>query len=350
MSGKKDLACTRSGEEKQNVSSSVKAEHRLTTPGIRGGKGANPTPQVSLAVTREFYGLQPTKGGEGFAALPPKSGGSGPSPVMFTDTVNLDHLKCLPFTETRKCELKYTVLQHDCGRDIVPSTCMNRDCVPCAPHVGRKRSESIFRRLYRPTQYQHRKNTLKTVIYTIFTIPMEHREKYLDKKKWSLLRGRVWKMLKNKFGGLYGVEISHPHGDKKPTLFHPHLNFLWVQRNGYRPFIPTENLRDSFAQLVGTETVNVRTQYSHWVRQIKHWCNYTSRTFPGNSVWTGPIRWFGTYPRGAKKVEARCPRCGSYYKRIGWISKWQVDQYYEKDWITGCDPPWYHDSNIHLDK
>jgi len=326
-----------------------------------GGEGANPTPQGTLAALREFYGLQPTKGGEGFAAFPPKSGGSRSSPVILTDTVNLDHLECLPFSETRTCTPKYIVLQCNCGRQIVPSTCMHRDCVPCAPHVGRKRSESVFRRLYRSSPYQHGRNSSEmykkgyyrsfpTVIYTIFTIPMEHRQRYLNRKQWSLLRGRVWKMLKNHFGGLYGVEISHPHGDKRPTLFHPHLNFLWVQRKGYRPFIPTENLRDSFAVLVGTETVNVRTQYSHWVRQIKHWCNYTCRTFPGNSVWTGPIRWFGKYPKDIKKPDIRCPDCGCKFERIGTLEKCQVDDWYKIGWPLGTDPPWNRDKDIKMMK
>lgn len=350
MSLKNVLVCPRSDQKGSKHASRLRSEHRVDHSLDAGGKGANPTPQDTLAATREFFGLQPTKGGEGFAALPPKSGSSRPSSVILTDTVNLDHLECLPFTEKLACDPKYIVLQCNCGRQIVPSTCMSRDCVPCAPHVGRKRSETVFRRLMQPTPSIHGKKEYRSVIYTIFTIPIELRYKYLDKKRWSLLRGRVWKMLKAKFGGLYGVEISHPHGDKKPTLFHPHFNFLWVQRNGYRGFIPTENLRDSFAQLVGTETVNVRTQYSKWVRQIKHWCNYTCRTFPGNHAWTGPMRWYGTYPRDIKKVDVKCPECGCYFKRIGWIPKWLVDQYYEKDWITGIDPPWYNDKNIFMYK
>lgn len=339
MSLKRVLVCSR-----------PKSGHGVDHSPNAGGKGANPTPQDYLAVTREFYGLQPTQGGEGFAALPPKSGGSGLSPVILTDTVNLDPLESLPFQKSLACDPKYIVLQCQCGRQIVPSTCMSRDCVPCAPHISRKRSESVFRRLMQPTPKSRVQKQYRTVIYTIFTIPIELREKYLDKKQWSLLRGRVWKMLKKKFGGLYGVEVSHPHGDKKPTLFHPHFNFLWVQRDGYRPFIPTENLRDSFAQLVGTETVNVRTQYSKWVRQIKHWCNYVCRTFPGNHVWTGPMRWYGSYPRETKRQNAKCPECGCYLKRIGWIPKWLVDQYYEKDWITGIDPPWLSDKNIFMTK
>lgn len=361
MSLKNVLVCPRPKYKAAAKNSSPGTGHRVDHSLDAGGKGANPTPQDSLAATREFYGLQPTQGGEGFAALPPKSGGSPPSPVILTDTVNLDHLERLPFTEPRTCDPKYIVLQCNCGRQIVPSTCMNRDCTICAPHVGRKRSESVFRRLMNITQYPHSHSAVdghkqiknrpyRVVIYTIFTIPIELREKYLDKKQWSLLRGRIWKMLKKKFGGLYGVEISHPHGDKKPTLFHPHFNFLWVQRDGWRGFIPTENLRDSFAQLVGTETVNVRTQYSKWVRQIKHWCNYTCRTFPGNHVWTGCMRWYGAYPRDVKKFDVNCPTCGCKFKRIGWIPKWLVDQFYEKDWITGIDPPWYSDKNIFLTK
>ncbi len=67
MSLKKVLVCSR-----------PKSGHGVDHSPNTGGKGANPTPQDSLAVTREFYGLQPTKGGKRKSSLPPERGAPTP--------------------------------------------------------------------------------------------------------------------------------------------------------------------------------------------------------------------------------------------------------------------------------
>lgn len=346
MSIKNVLVCPRSGKSRGSIDPRRRLEQGLTTPRTQGGQGTDPAPQDTLSGIKEFYGLPATKGGEGSVALPPQSGSPARSPVILTDTVNLDGLTRLPFHEPLTCVPKYIVLQCACGRQIVPSTCMSRDCLVCRDHVGKKRSESVFRRLLRSTQYQSSHNSSKTVIYTIFTLPVSHRQRYLDPKAWTKLRRKTWQMLKAHFGALYGMEASHPHGDKTPSAFHPHMNFLWVQRNGHHPFIPSAKLRGLFAQLVGTETVDVYTQYSGHVRRIKHWCNYTCRTFPGNHAWTGPIRWYGQYPKDNTHVDTTCPECGCKYKRIGSIDKAVVDEYYKTGFMLGLDPPWYDDDKI----
>jgi len=307
-----------------------------------GGKGANPTPQDTLAWTREFYGLNPTKGGKGFAALPPKSGSSRPPLLYLPDTANLDSLKCLPFTETKTCTLKYIVLGCGCSRSIIPSTCMSTNCTLCQPHVGQRRAGSVFRRLMQTTSNQYRYSPPKPVIYTVFTIPPHKREFYLDPKRWSKFRKEVWTILRNDFGG--------PCGDIDPTWFHPHLNFVWRQRPGFRGFIDEKKLKDAFRYIVEASVVDVWTAYTTEVGLIKKWINYTCRTFPGNHVWTGPIRWFGKYLRGIKSVPEICFMCGQRFKVIGTLEKSQVDEWYKTGWALGIDPPWERDSQIKMIK
>lgn len=350
MSLKRVLVCSRPGQKGRIISSPQRSGQGVDHSPDAGGKGANPTPQDTLAATREFFGLQTTKGGEGFAALPPKSGGSRPPLLYLPDTANLDGPVSLPFTETKTCTLKYMVLGCGCSRSIVPSTCMSTNCTLCQPHVGQRRAGGVFRRLMQTTSNQHRYSPPKPVIYTVFTIPPHKRELYLDPKKWSKFRKEVWTILKKDFGGLYGMEASHPCGDIDPTRFHPHLNFVWRQRPGFRGFIDEKKLKDAFRGIVETSVVDVWTAYTTSVGLIKKWVNYTCRTFPGNHVWTGPIRWFGKYPRGIKSVPETCFMCGQRFKVIGTLEKSQVDQWYKIGWALGIDPPWERDSQIKMMK
>lgn len=276
------------------------------------------------------------------------SGQSGPEkpPVMYTHTANLDPLKVVPFNEPTTCTPKYIVLGCKCSRRIVPSSCMGLECTVCRDHVIKRRSNSVFHRLIRPVLGQRLRRNRKIVIYTVFTVPLEVRERYLDPKVWSRLRRRVWRLLKDDFGGLYGMEASHPVGDKDPTLFHPHFNFLWTQRGGYRPFLDVDLLREKWARLLGVDVVDVKTKYSDNVRLIKHWTNYVCRTFPGNSKWSGRIVWYGKYPKDKRVSEMVCLDCGGKFRRIGIITKAVVDEYYRNGFLLGTDPPWENDNLI----
>lgn len=275
----------------------------------------------------------------------PKSGPEK-APYYLDHTANLDSLRYLPFSDPTSCNPKYIVLQCSCNRQIVLSSCMSLDCTTCRDYVIKRRSNSVFHRLIRPIPGQRLRLNRKTVVYTAFTVPLEVRERYLNRKAWSMLRRRVWRLLKDDFGGLYGMEASHPVGDEDVHLFHPHLNFLWTQRNGYRPFLDVELLRKKWATLLGVDTVDVHTEYSDNVRKIKHWCNYVCRTFPGNHCWTGPIRWYGKYPRNTEKIEVVCAECGCKFRRVGAISKALVDEYYRVGFMNGIDPPWENDKLI----
>lgn len=267
-------------------------------------------------------------------------------PVILTDTANLDVRQTEFYREPHACTPKYIVLQCNCGRHIVPSVCMSLVCPNCKNAVNKRRSGSLFRRLVNQPTTKSYRSRLKSVIYTVFTVPESERHKYLDPKVWQKVRKKTWKLLKSKFGGLYGVEVSHPVGDKDANKFHPHLNFLWIQRDGFRPFLDVEKLRESWGEILDVAVADVYSRYSNHLRKIKHWCNYVSRVFVGLHKWAGSVRWYGKYPRMKSKTDCPCAQCSGKFKMIGWIDKETVDGYYERGFMMGIDPPWLNDKNI----
>jgi hypothetical protein len=168
----------------------------------------------------------------------------------------------------------------------------------------------------------------------------------MDKNEWKELRKKAWTLLKESFGGLYGVEASHPVGDKNPSVFHPHLNFLWIQKPGFKPFINVKLLRKKWGKLLKVKVVDAYTQYSNKIAQIYKWAKYVTRTFPGNHKWTGPMRWFGKYPKDKTPVEYVCNECGCRFKLIGYISGEDVDNWFKRGMLLGIDPPWERDACI----
>jgi len=266
--------------------------------------------------------------------------------VILNDTANLDEFFTIPLYPPSHCSPKYMVLECNCGRRIVPSTCMALDCENCKEFVGRRRSDSILRRLLQGTLYQRRRWWKTAVIYTVFTVPESHRERMCDRHEWQRTRKKAWNILKKNFGAKYGVEITHPVGDKDKSRFHPHLNFLWIQHAGYRPFLDQAVLYQQWKNVLKADSVNVYSQYSHSIPKIIHWCKYVSRTFPGTHKWSGPMRWYGKYPKDVKPERCTCLDCGCHFRVIGYIEAEEVDRYHETGYFMGLDPPWYDDSKI----
>lgn len=289
----------------------------------------------------------PDTGVEGYAPLSPKVGSDVPD-IMSTHTANLGILYP-PQEPPKSCTPKYVVLQCGCGRRIQPSTCMSLDCTVCREHVGRRRADAVVRRL--------KFHRFKPVIYTVFTVPLAIRERFYERKEWQKVRLRIWKVLKRKFGARYGCEASHPVGDPaldhgeiiadtNGEVFHPHLNFLWVQFNGWSPFIDVELLRKEWARILGVDVVDVWTNYSGSPGRVVKWARYVFRTFPGMHKWTGSARWYGKYPRARKQPQAMCIECGYPITVVGTISHWDVDDWMSVQHWGDTDPPWYDDSKI----
>jgi hypothetical protein len=141
----------------------------------------------------------------------------------------------------------------------------------------------------------------------------------------------------------YGVEISHPVGEAGDD-FHPHLNFLWRPRPGFRGFVDVELLRAEWGRILGARgAVDVYHQYSSSEGKIRHWCRYVSRLFPGFHGWTGNVKWYGTYPRKKTPAPGRCLRCGHQYRYVGTVSSEEHERACKSKLLLGVDPPWERD-------
>jgi len=287
----------------------------------------------------------PITGVEGEPPTVPKSGGE----PCYLDPIAKPHaspvILGLYRSPVLSCTPRYAVLECGCGRRVIPQSCHRLDCLTCARDIGLRRSNSIYERLLRnitPIQHRYRH---RTIIYTVLTVPPEVRERFTEPRYWQRARKEIWRCLRKTFGAMFGVEVSHPIGDAVETKFHPHLNFLWVQRDGYRPFIDVFLLRQSWADILGVSVADAHSQYSDNPYVIRHWTNYVTRTFPGYSWWTGHIRWYGHYPV-IRRRECLCPECGYAIRIIGYLYAEDVQTYYEQGIKLGRDPPWYDDSLI----
>jgi hypothetical protein len=254
-------------------------------------------------------------------------------------TTNLEHdpqhayeLQANP----KACSPTYLVKECGCGRIAVQKTCMNLDCVVCQPKTTRRRARQAFLRL---------SLARRPVIYTVFTIPFMERYRFIDKAVWQKVRSKVWKILRQYFGAEFGVEATHPIGDES-NEFHPHLNFLWIQKDGYSPFIDVDMLREKWSALLGVSVADVNTQYSESQPKIRHMCNYALRTFPGYMWWCGSVRWYGHYPKLEKPTQEICPECGKPFHCIGSISHIDIDDWNSGAYLSGTSPPWMDDSKI----
>jgi hypothetical protein len=222
------------------------------------------------------------------------------------------------------------VVECGCGRHLVPFFCERRDCgnPKCNEVVHRRRTEQLVERL-----------DGGIVCYTVMTIPVEIRERFLDPKAWARVRRSAARLLK-RLGMLYGVEVSHPVGDRDPEAFHPHLNWLWRPRPGSRGFVDVERLRQAWASILRVNVADVYHRYSAAAGKIRHWCRYVSRLFPGLHGWTGPVRWFGAFPKRRNTSENVCPECGCHYRYLGTVSVEAVQTAAVSRLLHGIAPPW----------
>jgi len=246
-----------------------------------------------------------------------------------------------PRYRVTECTPKYIILQCDCGRHIVPSTCMNLRCKNCADFIRDRRKWKVYFRLNQSNITGHGRRVILPVLYTVLTLPEEIRYLYTTKEAWSKLRRKAWSLLKTQFHGWYGVEATHPVGDEDEKHFHPHLNFLWKVKPGFRPFLDVNKLRQAWSKILGVPNADIYHQYSVSTPQIIHWVKYVCRTFPGAHHWTGSLRWFGKYPKAQHdKRNCQCPDCGKTYKYIGWLFAADVEDWYAYGQPAGTDPPW----------
>lgn len=220
------------------------------------------------------------------------------------------------------CVRTWKVAACECRTKIYESGCCRLCCRSCESHLRARRAGS-FRDRIEPARRG------KPLIYTIFTVPLYLRALAADPKVWSSWRRRIWKYLKKKHGGLFAVERTDPCGDSDERVWHPHLNFLWIQRDGFRPYLDVGALRQEWARIIGaTGEVNAWTQYSSNDRKIGHWYWYLSRTWPDWQATAKKhmtVRWLGSYPTKPEK-QKRCPDCGADFVSLDCGSKAQAEE------------------------
>lgn len=218
---------------------------------------------------------------------------------------------------TNHCQVRYPIMACKCGSRIRRSGCMRHDCPDCAEFVRQRRGNHMFDRfkLVRGS---------RPVLRTTFTVPMHLRRSYLQRHEWRAAVKKMVKILKADFGFEFGVEVSHPVGETEPgapEVFHPHINFLWIQTLGHSPhlsLVQLRKLRRSWAEIVGCcGVVNIEHKYYRSDRRIRHACRYFGRNFPGFSIWQGPVRWYGKIPK-LPPSSGLCPCCHACYQFLGY--------------------------------
>jgi hypothetical protein len=268
--------------------------------------------------------------------------------VILTNTANLGIFELNYSNSTSTCTPKFLVTSCGCSQPkLIRHTCMSKHCLTCTELLGERRAQNALDRFlsYKEALKPESRNFI--MLYTDFTIPPKLRQNFVDRTKWQALRSKIWEVLRNHFGGLFALEATHPISEKHPDRFHPHLNFLWVQRPDFKPFINTKALSNAFKSLLKYNGVVVlHHSYSDKIDKQKHWIRYVTRIFPYYSEWAGALRWYGTYPRKVAKEKFCCPDCGQVYRVLGFIDAGLVTSYESYGFLHGRDPPWTDSENI----
>lgn len=268
-------------------------------------------------------------------------------PIIFNSSSNLPFDNFLIQNRTSECDPNFIVKECACGRIVFPSSCMRKDCTKCTVRLNQRRSLNAFNRfqVIKRSRLKARKSTV--FCYTDFTIPPNLRQDYSEPQNWQLLRTDLWQLLKRQYGAVFALEGTHPIGDKHPVVFHPHLNFVWMLRDGYRGYIDLDELRGFLRVLLGTlGPVNCHHTYGQDDAQLMHWCQYVTRIFPQFSAWSGHLRWYGRYPKYKQLTDCFCGKCQERLKIIGMVHRFDVQTFEERGFWLGRAPPWENDAKV----
>lgn len=234
----------------------------------------------------------------------------------------------------KRCQTTPLLVRCGCGWQKIETGCGSADCVDCADKVAARRARRARQRievarpalpeLGRTPAYAAKQG--QPVHYVVLTLPPELRAGYLDPVAWRELGRKAWRMLR-RFGFAFAIEATHPVGDKAseaalegdgdPAVFAPHLNFLAVQRAGFRWTLDLDALRAEWATVLGwrgPHAVQLHVQLffpgsqrEEDKRAWAHATRYALRPFPGWQAWLPSVRWFGRYPH--VEYTCTCPHC-----------------------------------------
>lgn len=268
-------------------------------------------------------------------------------PIIFNSPSKLPFDNLCVQNQITECEPDFLVRECKCGRTVVLTGCMRKDCIQCTGRLNHRRSSAAFDRFNAIKKIRNKQNKRTIFCYTDFTIPPILRQGFVNKKRWQALRQQLWFMLHFQYGAIFALEGTHPIGDKNSEVFHPHLNFVWVIDDDHNPYIDVDELRgflQVFLKYLGP--VDVWHQYSEDIAKLRHWCKYVTRIFPEFSGWAGSIRWYGDYPNFKKESECYCSVCEEKFRTIGSLPGHLVNNFEERGFFMGRAPPWENDKLI----
>lgn len=254
------------------------------------------------------------------------------------------------------CQRYYWFEVCNCKKTMKTRGCNKLSCTGCADTLRTRRKLSIRNRFEAARGF-------RPVLYTIFTVPKHLREKASDPKTWRKWRLAIAGVLKRRFGMDWGVERTDPAGKCKQSeksgescvcpkcsRWHPHMNFLWVQKGTgrNRPFITPAQmkyLKRRWAHIIGQtpgKPINIRHAYCKGdrdneadVRRLNHWYSYMARTW---ADWQKSVRkhlrlnWYGApQPEKKPKRECFCGDCGGDYVR------WSTNNVEEAKFLATLD-------------
>lgn len=255
------------------------------------------------------------------------------------------------------CKPSYAARACHCSKRVKRRGCCRQSCPDCGAVKGPLR---IRRKVAIRKRFEKARNG-RPLLYTIFTVPPELRHKAADPAVWRRWRKAIWAVLRRKFGGEFACERTDPAGKckranesgercacAKCSRWHPHLNFLWVQRptGSFRPFIAKDRLAylgRAWGRIIGaTRTVNIRHAYCEPDRdkagaaRAAHWYSYMARVWadwakavPGHVN----VRWLGKFPRKIDAPKAAyCDKCGHDFVC------WRTNSFEEAEYLATLEP------------
>jgi len=171
-----------------------------------------------------------------------------------------------------------------CCKGFLKGTCENghkyAKAILCGKeycyHCGEKWSWIHQRRYYR---WLPKVKALGTVGYLVVTIPLEHREFFLDKRRLNEFRRYCIRLFKRR-GYNRGLCRWHWCGEDGNT-WHPHLNFLfnekWISKEDLHELREKICNKISLMMRVSIPTIVINYQYSDKAWKQRHWARYITR-------------------------------------------------------------------------
>lgn len=229
-----------------------------------------------------------------------------------------------PFRAVRAC---------GCASAAVRDHCDKKSCEHnyCAERNRTRRARDIEDRM------EHSRRG-RSLIYTVFTVPPSRREAAAERVtlrprrkkdgtvepreewRWQHWLRELIEYLKDELGFDYGCERSDPAGAEAPDRWHPHINLLWVRKNGHGYLSPEDLglLKARWKEIVGEAPempISIWTAFAQDgnVARRRHWYSYQGRTWPAweeKFPYHCRIKWLGKPAKAPERdVDPCCPKC-----------------------------------------